>query len=608
MSLALLLLLLLAPVGADTRPPTVSIDDCQLVALDGRPCSFADISGVLPVLPANGVKVVVFLGIDCPLSKLYIARLNQLASHVQILGVFSNGHDSLDEVRQFAKHHEIQFSVFRDPDQELADRLGATRITECFVIDASQRIQYSGRIDDQYLVGVQRAAATTHDLRDAIERVLAGELVQNRNTAPVGCLISRPDREPESATTFTYARDIAPLLDQNCRSCHRPGQSAPFAIETYDDARDWAETMGEQIEQNRMPPWHADSKFGHFSNDSSLTDEQKKMFAEWVDAGMPAGNLAERPRPPKFLTGWQIGEPDILVSMPGPFAVPAEGIVEYQFIEIDPRFEEDVWVSAAEVRSSNPAVVHHCNVFLLPPTGDQIVAQGTLGSVCLLANAVGTPPTTYPEGTAKLIPKGWRLQFVMHYVAVGTPQVDVTQLGLRTIAATDVQREVATRLLLDETLHIPPRVANHTVTREWKVPEDLLLLSMFPHLHLRGKSFTYELVHGNGDTEVLLHVPRYDFNWQNRYVLARPQHLPKGAILRCRATYDNSESNPFNPDPSATVRTGPHVTDEMFNGYFDVVLAEPPKSSSKMLWTFAIALAGLALVRRAVVLRTSGRT
>jgi hypothetical protein len=290
----------------------------------------------------------------------------------------------------------------------------------------------------------------------------------------------------------------------------------------------------------------------------------------------------------------------VVVQMPKPFRVPAEGAVEYQYIAVDPGFREDRWVTAAEIRPGNPRVVHHCNIFLQPPGVDDpeaLMEVGTLGSYCLTMMAQGTPPLVLTDGRAKRIPAGWKLVFVMHYQTVGTPQTDQTRLGLRFVPAAEVKAEVATKLLYDPELRIPPAAARHEVVKEWTAPADVLLLSFFPHMHLRGRSFRYDLVHPDGRTETLLDVPRFDFGWQHRYELAEPLRLKKGSRLRCTAVYDNSADNPNNPDPRAEVRTGQQSWEEMFNGYFDVCLAEPRRPSRWGLWVvLGLAVGGCALV------------
>jgi hypothetical protein len=375
-----------------------------------------------------------------------------------------------------------------------------------------------------------------------------------------------------------------------------------------------------------MPPWSADPRFGRFANDPTLTREEKERLLRWIDGGCPEGNARDLPPPPEYVQGWNIGTPDLVVSMRAPFLVPADGVVEYQFIEVDPDFREDRWVQAAEIRPGNRSVVHHCNVFLQPPGVREPEEQGSLGSFCLAALAPGTPPLILPEGLAKRIPAGWRLVFVMHYTPVGSPQTDQTCIGLKFADPKSVKKEVATKLMFDSGLCIPPHAADHTVAQTWLVNHDVLLLSLFPHMHLRGKSFCYEALYPDGRQEILLEVPRWVFNWQHRYVLAEPKRLPSGTRLRCTAVYDNSKTNPANPDPSAEVHAGTQSWDEMFNGYFDVVLAEEDLTrplpwtqrlarSLRQVWTpgwavLVILAAGLLLVRdrvqRTIATRHSG--
>jgi hypothetical protein len=330
----------------------------------------------------------------------------------------------------------------------------------------------------------------------------------------------------------------------------------------------------EVVAEGRMPPWHADPRHGRFANDPTLSRAEKALLFRWIDDGCPEGNPADVPAPAKFTDGWNIGQPDAVLEMPEPFTVPAEGVIEYQFVVVDPGAPVDRWVQAAEVRPGNRAVVHHCNVFLQAPGADDVGEQGTLGSYCLAAMAPGTPPLVLPQSMAKRIPAGWRIVLVLHYTAVGSVQTDRTRLGLKFADPKTVKKEVATKLMFDLDLCIPPGEPGHTVAQTWQVNRDVDLLAFFPHLHLRGKSFRYDAIYPDGTEEVLLDVPRWDFNWQHRYVLAEPKRLPAGSRIRCTAVFDNSSGNPFNPDPKATVRTGTQSWEEMFNGYFDVVLAD----------------------------------
>ncbi len=372
----------------------------------------------------------------------------------------------------------------------------------------------------------------------------------------------------------TWCRDVAPVAQRRCQVCHRAGQVGPFELRTYRDTLTRADTLREAVADGRMPPWGANPAHGRFANDLSLTASEKELLLAWVDAGCPEGDPADLPPPAAFPEGWEIGPPDLVVSMPEEFRVPATGVVEYQSFTVDPGLREDRWVTAAEIRPGNRKVVHHCNVFLQPPGRDGVWSQGSLGSYCLAAMAQGTPPTVLPAGMAKRVPAGWKLVFVMHYTPVGTEQADRTSIALRFADPASVRQEVATKLMLEPDLRIPPFEPDYRVGQTWQVNDDVLLLAFFPHMHLRGKSFRYEAVYPDGREEILLDVPRFDFAWQFRYVLAEPKRLPAGSRLRCTAVYDNSKANPANPDPSQTVLTGTQSWEEMFNGYFDVALAD----------------------------------
>jgi peroxiredoxin len=571
----------LAPVAVGTR-----IEDFTLRDYRGAERRLSDWKD-------TRLLVIAFLGADCPLAKLYGRRLGELekefAPHLAVVGINANQHDSLRAIGRYAHQHDLSFPILKDSDNRVADRFGASRTPEVFLLDEHRKVRYRGRVDDQYGVGLQRARATRRDLAEAIKELLKGRAVSVPVTAAAGCLIDRLDRA-SAAGRITYNRHIAPLLHKHCVSCHRRGQVAPFPLTNYRQAQGWAETILEVVEEGRMPPWHASPRHGRFANDPRLAAGDKKHLAEWVKSGCPEGDPADLPSLPRFTDGWNIPEPDVVVSMPHDFTVPAEGVVEYQYFEVDPGFSEDRWVRAAEIRPGNRAVVHHCTVFLKPP-GDEVKAQGKLGSVCLAATAPGTPPLLLPDGMAKKIPAGWHLLFVLHYTPIGSVQKDRTSIGLVLADPKEVRKEAATHLLYDDDLAIPPHAANHRVEHLWQAPADILLLAMFPHMHLRGKSFRYEAVYPSGQAEVLLEVPKYDFNWQHRYVLAEPKRLPAETLIRCVAVYDNSEDNPTNPDPSQTVRAGKQSWDEMFNGYFEWALADedltqpPPGMFGRLLRT-----------------------
>ena len=513
---------------------------------------------------------------DGPAVRARLADLARRFPAAAVIAIDPNRGDDLPALTAFAREHRLPFPLLKDPDGRVAARFGATRSPQAFVLGADRRIRYRGRIDDQYTQGGKnRGAPTREDLIEAVKDVLAGRRVSVPATECTGCFLSKP-RTSTALPGVTYARDIAPILAANCQVCHRPGEVGPFALLSYADAWGHAATIAEVVGNGTMPPWHAAPNHGSFRNERRLSAEQKSLIAEWVRLGCPEGDPLPPPDPPAP-AGWRLGTPDAVYRLPAEFRVPAEGVIEYQHFVVDPGFTADAWVSAAEVRPGNRRVVHHCSVFLLPPGAnptDAFFETGALGSSNLIAFTPGSDPLRLPAGMAKRVPAGWRLHFIVHYTPVGTPQTDRTELALRFLDAGAVRREVATKLLDADDLAIPPHAPGHRVERTWTADRDYLLLSMLPHMHLRGKSFRYTAEYPDGTSEVLLDVPAYDFNWQHRYELAEPKRLPAGTVVRCTAVFDNSAANPFNPDPTATVRAGLQSSEEMFNGYFDIVLAD----------------------------------
>jgi len=523
--------------------------------------------------------VVVFLGVDCPLSRLYGPRLAEMARAfaprgVGFVAIDANQQDAPSDLLRYLRDHPLPFPLLKDVGNVVADQFGAERNPEVFVLDERRMVRYRGRIDDQYLPGVQRSNPSRRDLEIALEELLSGREASRPYCQASGCHISRLRKLPARGA-ITYYRDIAPILQKHCQSCHRPGEIAPFSLISYKDAAGSAATIREVVADRRMPPWHADPRFGKFANDPSLSEHEKQLLFTWIDSGCPQGDpVEEKPPEPVSAQGWHIPTPDLVVSMLEPFTVPAEGTVDYQYFVVDPGFREDRWIQAAEVRPGNRAVVHHCNIFLQPPGSNEVQVQGDLESCWLVTFVPGHSALVLPEGMAKRVPAGWRLVFGMHYTAVGSVQTDQTSVALKFADPRTVKKEVATRAMIDLDLSIPPRVAEHRVVQTWRINCDVLLLSLFPHLHLRGKSFRYEAIYPDGTSEILLDVPRYDFNWQHRYELVEPKRLPSGSLLRCTAVYDNSANNPLNPNPDAEVHEGPQSWDEMFRGYFDVALAD----------------------------------
>lgn len=522
--------------------------------------------------------VIAVLGTECPLATLYAPRLVQLAERfekrgVAFIGINANQQDSLSEVAQYAKLHEIKFPLLKDVGNVVADALGAARTPEVFVLDRDRAVRYRGRIDDQYLVGRQRKKATREDLALALDDVLAGRQIATPETEAPGCLIGRVHKS-SGDTEVTYTKHIAPLLNRHCVECHREGEIAPFALTKYSEVAGWAETLTETVNDNRMPPWHANPEFGHFSNDRRLSDDEKALLARWVSAGTPEGDPRDLPAPPQFVAGWRLPRVDQEIYMSDEaFQVPAEGTVDYKYFVVDPGFKEDKWVQAAECRAGNRSVVHHIILFYRPPGGGR--GQEDIGNGFLTATAPGANPLSLGDGMAKRVPAGSKFIFQMHYTPNGSPQQDRSSVGLMFAPAKSIRKEVSTVAAETHLIFIPPHAANYGHQAWHTFQRDTMLLTLFPHMHLRGKSFRYEAHYPDGTKEILLDVPRYDFAWQQTYALKEPKRLPAGTKIHCIAHYDNSAENVANPNPDRIVHWGEQTWDEMLMGFMDTTDPEP---------------------------------
>ena len=389
----------------------------------------------------------------------------------------------------------------------------------------------------------------------------------------------------------TFYKNVLPILQQHCQTCHRPGEIAPMALVTYNETRRWANLIREMVAQKKMPPWFADRCCRHFSNDPSLTPNEIETLSLWAVAGAPAGDAHDVPPPPHWVEGWNIPQPDLVIEMPTPAALPAHGDVEYTYEIVPTGFTEDRWVQKSEIRPSSRAHVHHAVVYIRPPDspwlrqapvgvpftalslGDERLrhdAHSTTSDM-LLVYAPGSSPDLWPDGMAKFIPAGSDLVFQMHYTTNGHPARDQTSVGMVFAKAPPKQR-VITLQLTNSSFVIPPGVDNYRVEVQGTLPNDATLLSFFPHMHLRGKRFEYNLIRPDGSLiETLLRV-NYDFYWQLSYRLASPRFLKAGTELQAVAWYDNSRDNPHNPDPDSAVRWGDQTYDEMMVGFFDIAL------------------------------------
>lgn len=555
---------------ADEPAHSTSFPGFRLSDSAGQEVAFSDFKDKKAI-------AIIFVGTECPLVNLYVSRLANLQRELgprglQILAINSNSQDAASAIKKHADERRLPFPVLIDPEQKVADLLKAVRTPEAFLLDPTGAVRYHGRIDDQYAVGTDRRAPQRHDLKEAILDVLAGKAVRVKETEVYGCFIGRePVATPK--VEITYAKDIAPIMQTYCQECHRPGQVGPFSLLTYEQARRWSATIRELVNDGRMPPWHADPNHGPYANDISLPNAEKKLLLVWIDQGCPKGDDKDIPPARSFPKNdeWRIGKPDLVLTMKEKFTIPAaapEKGIDYQRYVLPTNFEEDVWVQAVEAKPDARAVVHHMLVYI----GEQTPAsEGESRDIDVLCSYVpGSKPSTFPPGLAKRIPKGAKLILEMHYTANGTEQVDQSSIAM-IFSKEPPKHEFRSRFIANRKFTIPPHASNHAVSASTTFDKDALILTLSPHMHLRGKSFLFRAIYPDGRTETVLSVPRYDFNWQHAYALKTPLQVPAGTRIECVGHFDNSAKNRNNPDATTAVRWGDQSWEEMMLGVIGYV-------------------------------------
>jgi hypothetical protein len=346
-----------------------------------------------------------------------------------------------------------------------------------------------------------------------------------------------------------------------------------MALLTYSDVRPWAKAIRAAVASGKMPPWSPDPHYGKFTNDLSLAPGEPETLLAWADAGAPEGHPVDAPKPKTWVDGWRIPKPDVVFEMPDDFAVPARGVINYQYIPVPTNFTEDKWVEMVEVRPGERSVVHHAIVVTDSGTGMR-------GQEYLAGYAPGMTPQIWKPGQARLIKAGAYLVFQMHYTASGKAATDRTRIGM-VFAKGPVTEQIVAMQAAYHPLQIPPGVPNYRVDASATMFEDVNLVGMRAHMHVRGKSMVFRAVYPGGAVETLLNVPKYDFEWQPYYYLETPKSLPRGTRIEVTAIYDNSPNNPFNPNPSATVFWGPQSWDEMMIGWLDVAVKVAPKTPER---------------------------
>jgi peroxiredoxin len=516
--------------------------------------------------------VIMVQGNGCPIVRHQLPRLAEIRDAYEEKGVAfllinSNLQDHRDTIAHEAAEFDIGFPILVDESQLIGESMGFERTAEVFVIDPNNRwrLAYRGPVDDRVSYAAQRAEANRHYLVDALDAVLAGGPVQVATAEAEGCLINFPGRrDREAHAQISYSETVAPMLVDNCVACHRDGGIGPFAMRDYDVVKGFAPMIREVVRTQRMPPWHADPHYGTFQNAIGLTVEETQTLVHWIEAGAPRG---DGPDPlvaamAQEWPEWPLGEPDLVVELP-PFEVPPTGVIPYLHPTVDNPLDHDVWVRAVDFIPGDRSVVHHIiagHTF----QRDEHSRQGLLGEG-LAGYVPGAVPTVFPEDTGVLLRADAQFVLQMHYTTSGRATTDVTRMGLY-FHDTPPRHERQNTVLINPRFRIPPYAKRHTASAERVFERPVIIYSLLPHAHYRGRASEFRVIYPDGTEEVLLSVPLYDFNWQHTYILEEPKHLPAGSTLVHTTTWDNSPQNRANPDPSVEVGWGLQSWDEMLFG------------------------------------------
>lgn len=567
------------------------VADVALVPLEGKETS-------LPKQRGQTATVIVFLSFDCPVSNSYVPVLNELAANYKAKDVaflaIAPTDDGVDILRKHVKAFQLAFPLYRDAELKVARSLSAKTVPEAFVLDRAGVLRYRGRIDDGYAKRLVKNQKTEkHDLRDAIDMLLAGKPVATPTTEAIGCPIIFP-KERVLTGKVTYHRDVLPILQNNCQQCHRTGEVGPFSLMTYKQAVVWADDIKSYTESRKMPPWKPTTS-APMKGERKLTEREIATLAAWVKEGTPEGDPRDAPPARKFTDGWTLGEPDLILAPKHEMIVGAQGGDLFRCFVLPTGLTEDKFVVAYEVRPGNPRVVHHAVHFLdtqgrgrklearelerekkddekdrgpgysfrmgpgfFPPSGD-------LGGW-----APGMRPFYLPDGVGYYLPKDADVVIQMHYHRTGQVERDRTRLGLY-FAKKPTDRPLQATAVPGRFFYIPAGDAKHKVTGDAWLAQDTLLHTTTPHMHLLGKSIKLTMTPPNGPTTTLIDITDWDYNWQEMYFFKEPIMAPAGTKLTVEAVFDNSASNPLNPSkPPKTVFLGEQTTNEMCFGFLGV--------------------------------------
>jgi peroxiredoxin len=519
--------------------------------------------------------VVIFTQMNgCPIVRNTAAAYKQLRDEYKGKGVeFFMLNSSLADRREavVAEAKEWGFAdipILLDPQQLVGEQLGVTRTAEIIVINPKTwQVAYRGPIDDRVVYERQKAKADETWGKDALDALLNGKPIKVAEQQVLGCIVDFPQRD--KAQTFakiSYAKQIAPIVEEKCVACHQPGGIGPMQLTSYEKIKAFAPMIRETIRTGRMPPFHADPTVGKFHDDKSLSAEQKQTLVHWIEAGAPRGSGADPLAKKKFAAAeWPLGKPDLILKIPA-YTIPAAGVVDYQRPWVENPLTEGRWLRASTIKVGARAGVHHILTGYMaekPKPGEQ--ANESKWGVSVGGYAVGAESSIMPKDVGAFVPPGGAIGFQNHYTPFGKEAVDNSEIALYFYPKDKNPKMVMHgAVILDPSISIPAGEERHREIAYMTFPKEALLYSAFPHAHYRGQSSDLKIRYPDGTEKMLLSLPKYDFNWQRAYEFAEPVKIPAGSKLIATYSYNNSPRNPANPDPKRVVPWGDQSFDEMF--------------------------------------------
>lgn len=528
----------------------------------------------------NTQGIVLYVqGNGCPMVRNSFQDYQSIANEYaekgfQFFMINANLQDDRSSIEKEANDYRFTIPVLDDSAQIVAHMLDITVTTEIIVLHPITReVLFRGPVNNKFDFETQRLEATDEYLKNALNAILKGEKPTSNKEAVRGCKVTLRS-QLDLNTSITYTKDIAPILQKHCIRCHHQGGIAPWNMSDYATISGWSQMIKQVIITKRMPPWKADPQIGNFKSNFSLPDSSAYKLIQWIDHGVPFGQgsdpLVDLEIPSKE---WKMGTPDTIITFRKE-ELPPNGVIPYRYQTIDLDMGEDRWISGIEIQPSNPKVMHHILVSHDDRNGQSpIVNRPPYKWIdnFIALGGMGDQATLFPEQSGVFLSKNSTLTAQIHYTPTGKPESDVTQIGLY-FSPQVPEKEFYSLATAHVNFVIPPLGKEVKIEASDTITKDIVLHTVVPHMHYRGKSIRFLVVFPDGTAQTIVSIADYNFNWQRVYQLTNPLSLPKGTVIKVEGIFDNTYQNPFNPDPLKQIRFGLQSTDEMLIGFFNYTL------------------------------------